>query len=822
MVLAALEMNGADEPDMIHRPIIVLLPGVGDQYVGMAWEHYQNWEVFRTTVDYCAEILVPHLGTDIRKIIYPDHQAWRNKRVDGGVDLRKLLGRKSQGLHDSDADNLNCTRFLQPALFTIEYAAARLWAELGVTPDKIVGHSLGEWVAACLAGVFSLEDALFLVATCARLADSLPPGRMLSVLLPEQELLPLISGDLSISCINGPNLCVVAGPPSQVEDLEVKLRCKDVIYRHVENGHAFHSRMLIPIIGRLKTELQKVQLNKPKIPFISNVSGDWIEPEQATDPAYWAMQVHCPVMFNEALRQLWQVENATLVEAGPGRTLSVLALQHPCRSRAADLVTVSFIRHSYENISDTELLRQSIRKLWSSGATIRLEKIPRTERQTIDLPNCPVEHNNVGGKQEEESKPTGQNQAHENLGSKDVKSARLEAGISVPEESLRPAPEASSRGIQPVMEQPTDEVEDRLVKIWSKMLGLKAIGIHDNFFELGGHSLLAARTVAQVEAAFEQKLPADSIFCTPTVAQMAATLRSSPVPNVIYLKGQDCSESSLVWIGGGAFLYPMARCVEGEFALCYLPLSVETLAELPRPYQMESLARCMAAKIVKFQPKGPYAVAGSCLAGMLAYETARQLEVQGQGKSLVILVDTPRAPFEEDTSISKRIKLRWKREMFNFSRLWHMTSAKKLEYLWCRVQGLKAAIEFRRWKKASESSRKRGSGPHGSSLWEIIYLASLSYRPGGFSGSLLFLQPQLRPADEYWDATPAWKELAPHFDVRQLPGDNSSVFDPPNVSTMAEYVHLAMRQMQSLEKLEQDSTGAKNSPCQLSTAERNF
>ena len=114
--------------------------------------------------------------------------------------------------------------------------------------------------------------------------------------------------------------------------------------------------MLIPIIGTLKAELQKVQLNKPKIPFISNVSGHWIEPEQATDPAYWAMQVHNPVMFSEALHQLWQVENATLVEAGPGRTLSVLALQHPCRSTDADLVTVSSVRHSYENISDANCL----------------------------------------------------------------------------------------------------------------------------------------------------------------------------------------------------------------------------------------------------------------------------------------------------------------------------------------------------------------------------------------------------------------------------------------------------------------------------------
>ena len=277
------------------------------------------------------------------------------------------------------------------------------------------------------------------------------------------------------------------------------------------------------------------------------------------------------------------------------------------------------------------------------------------------------------------------------------------------------------------------------------MLGLKAIGIHDNFFELGGHSLLAARIVAKVEAAFDQKLPSDSIFRTPTVAQLAATLRSSSVPNVIFLNNQDCSESSLVWMGGGAFLYPMARCVEGELALRDLTLSDETLAELPYPYRMESLARCMAAKIVELQPKGPYAVAGWCLAGMLAYETARQLEVQGKGNSLVVLVDTPIAPLGGETSIPKRIRLRWKREWFHLSRLWHMTAVERPAYLRGRVQSLKAAIQFHRWRKASDSSRRRGSSPHVSSLSEILYLASLNYRPSGFSGSLLFLQPQLRP-----------------------------------------------------------------------------
>ena len=143
-----------------RRPVILLLPGVGDHYVGMAYELYQEWEAFRTEVDRCAQVLASFLSTDIRKIIYPESQSWKKEHVSKGIDLKKLLGRERAGESDLDSTNLNRTRFVQPALFTIEYALTRLWASLGVTPDVIVGHSMGEYVAAYLAGVFTLEDAL--------------------------------------------------------------------------------------------------------------------------------------------------------------------------------------------------------------------------------------------------------------------------------------------------------------------------------------------------------------------------------------------------------------------------------------------------------------------------------------------------------------------------------------------------------------------------------------------------------------------------------------------------------------------------------------
>jgi acyl transferase domain-containing protein len=196
--------------DDTRRPIILLLPGVGDHYVGMAYDLYEGWPVFRQEVDRCARILEPHLGTDIRSILYPASQRWRKAHAKG-IDLKRMLG-KSTDVDDPDARTLNQTLFAQPALFTIEYATARLWQALGITPDAIVGHSMGEYVAACLAGVLSLEDALRLIATRAKLVNALPQGAMLAVTLTEEELRPTLPDGLSISLINGPQLCVVAGP----------------------------------------------------------------------------------------------------------------------------------------------------------------------------------------------------------------------------------------------------------------------------------------------------------------------------------------------------------------------------------------------------------------------------------------------------------------------------------------------------------------------------------------------------------------------------------------------------------------------------------
>jgi acyl transferase domain-containing protein len=375
--------------DNARRPLVMLLSGVGDHYVGMARELYQAWPVFRREVERCAQILEPHLGSDIRRAIYPEGLEHR-KSASRGIDLRAMLGRITEQAEDPDEKNLNRTLVLQPALFTVEYAMARLWQSLGITPDAIVGHSLGEYVAACLAGVLSLEDALRLVAARARLVSALPVGAMLAVTLAEEELLALLPEDLSISLINGPRLCVVAGPVESVRRFEKRLEERGIIARRVQGCHAFHSKMLEPIAPALLHQVGQVRLNAPRLPYISNVTGNWISAAEATDPAYWVQHATRTARFSDALHALWSLDNPILLEAGPGRTLSVLAMQHP--QRPSDALAVSSIRHAYEGQPDEEFLWQAIGKLWACGVGLELDQASWGEpRRKVPLPTYPFE-----------------------------------------------------------------------------------------------------------------------------------------------------------------------------------------------------------------------------------------------------------------------------------------------------------------------------------------------------------------------------------------------------------------------------------------------
>ena len=376
-----------------ERSILFLFPGIGDQYVGMGLDLYQDNNTFKYHVDKCAEILAQHVDFDIRDVIYPqgiEQKSSENKKQ--GIDLAKMLG-KAPDPYPESTNLLNQTIHSQVALFTIEYSLAQVWIEWGIKPEGFLGHSMGEYVAACLAGVFSLEDALRLIAIRAKLVNELPQGSMLAVTLSEEKLAPLLDENVSISLINGPELCVVAGASEHMQKFEELLRAREILYRPINNAHAFHSSMLDPIIDEYTRELGKIKLNPPEIPFISNVTGTWISNDEAVDPQYWARHANHTVRFDDALTELWsQQPDCVLIEMGPGKTLGVLATQHPGFKKAEDPVVLSSLRSDYENQSDTYYILNTVGQLWAIDVSIQWDKVFNQQNcRKVPAPTYPFE-----------------------------------------------------------------------------------------------------------------------------------------------------------------------------------------------------------------------------------------------------------------------------------------------------------------------------------------------------------------------------------------------------------------------------------------------
>ncbi|NEQ08206.1 MAG: SDR family NAD(P)-dependent oxidoreductase [Moorea sp. SIO4E2] len=349
------------------RPFIFMFSGQGAQYVNMAQEIYQHEAVFRQEVDNCAELLQPELGLDLRDILYPDSEKTNEA-----------------------AQYLQQTAIAQPALFTIEYALAKLWESWGVFPQGLIGHSIGEYVAACLAGVFSLEDALSLVAARAKMMQQVSGGAMLSIPLSQQEVQPFLGKELSLAVVNGPSLCVVSGSKEAVEVLQNQLTQQGLECRRLHTSAAFHSQMMEPILQPFAKRVKQVNLNPPQIPYLSNLTGKWITVAQATDPDYWVKHLRSTVQFAPSMAELLKEPDQILLEVGPGRTLSTLAKRHP--NKVAQQVVLSSTRHPQQPGSDIAFLLNTLGQLWLAGVKVNWSEFyGQEQRYRVPLPTYPFE-----------------------------------------------------------------------------------------------------------------------------------------------------------------------------------------------------------------------------------------------------------------------------------------------------------------------------------------------------------------------------------------------------------------------------------------------
>jgi amino acid adenylation domain-containing protein len=366
----ALETQDAKRVFTHHQqlkepPVIFMFPGQGAQYVGMGAELYRTESVFRAEVDSCAAILEPILKTDLSKLIFAEE--------DTNSDAEALLMQ---------------TRFTQPAIFTVEYALAKLWMSWGVRPAAMIGHSVGEYVAGTLAGVFKLADALTLVARRGALVQAQPSGSMLSIRSPESEVVPLLKDGVAIAAINSPNLCVASGPHEAIAELQRELEQKGVMVRLLKTSHAFHSPMMDPVLEPFLELLGDVKLSEPKIPYVSNVTARWITAAEATAPRYWAGHVRDTVRFADGIAELMKDKRNVLLEVGPGQTLSTLARQHPAKS-AEQIVLSSLPIAGEQELRGT---LETLGRLWMSGLTVDWKAYYVSERRVrVVLPTYPFE-----------------------------------------------------------------------------------------------------------------------------------------------------------------------------------------------------------------------------------------------------------------------------------------------------------------------------------------------------------------------------------------------------------------------------------------------
>ncbi len=335
----------ADDPVRVA----FLLPGGGTQYPGMGAELYRDHTVYRDTVDECARVLRPVLGADVRTALFEERHP---------DDTAAFLG-----------------------LVVTEYALARTLVESGVRPDALIGHSLGEYTAACLAGVIDLDDMLPLVTERIRLISS-AGGATVGVAAPAEEIEPLLDDTLSLAAVNGPNACTVAGHLEAVTRFEDRLTRRGVPFRRLRIPVAAHSHVLDPVLPAYETHLGQVTLRPPRLPYVTNVTGTWVTDAQATSVRHWLDHTRNTVRFTDGIAALWDRLHPVLVEIGPGDTLTKLAT-----ARLADEapVTVTTMRHAKADASDGFVLAEALGRLWGAGVDGALPPVPGAPRR-VPLP----------------------------------------------------------------------------------------------------------------------------------------------------------------------------------------------------------------------------------------------------------------------------------------------------------------------------------------------------------------------------------------------------------------------------------------------------
>jgi amino acid adenylation domain-containing protein len=473
-VKRALDGSGERQPvsrraDLVP-PVSFLFPGQGSQYPGMVRTLYLREPVFRTEIDRCADVLAAGCGLDLRSLLAPADGA----EEESGLRLRQ-------------------THYVQPALFAVEYALARLWMAWGVEPDAMLGHSLGEYVAACLADVFPLESALRLIEARGRLIQGVAPGAMLAVRLAEDDISRQLPPELSLAAVNGAAECVVSGASHDIDRFAELLTKRQIIARRLETSHAFHSAAMDSILEAFAAEVRAARPNTPRRPFLSNVTGDWIAAADAADPGYWVRHLRETVRFGAGIRKLLEHPQRVLLEVGPGNTLAALARREA--GVGAGRVVVNSLPAARQAGKSGVAILEAIGALWTAGVPVDWPAI-RGERawRRIPLPTYPFERTEyrVPRPPAVSSQTPPVDHAGRDPESAPDKGSRMRAADEATRSSERPRRSAA-----------------RLIGLFARLLGTAAadLDVSRTFLEQGADSMLLMQASRSIENELGVRVP---------------------------------------------------------------------------------------------------------------------------------------------------------------------------------------------------------------------------------------------------------------------------------------------------------------------------
>ncbi len=715
--------------------VAFLLPGGGTQYPGMGAELYREHGVYRDAVDECARILRPVLGGDLREALFEG-------RKSGDLDI--VLG-----------------------LVVTEYAMARTLMEAGVRPDALIGHSLGEYTAACLAGVMDLAEMLPLVSERIRLIAS-AGGATTGVAAPAEDILPLLDEQVSLSAVNGPAACTVAGRVEAVERFEAELTRRGTPFRRLRFSAAAHSHVLDPVLPVFESHLRQITLRPPRIPFVTNVTGDWITDAQATSVQHWLDHTRHTVRFADGIAALWQRQRPVLVEIGPGDTLIKLAT-----SRLADEtpVTVTTMRHAKAQAADGFVLAEALGRLWCAGVDAALPPAPDRARRAPLPPYAFERHRHWI----------------------DAPGVRSDAAAT---EDSAPAPAGSRLAPRPRLTTPhvapRSEREEAVARVWEETLGIGGIGVHDNFFDLGGDSLRAVLLAGRLRQAGVLDVAAAGVLAAPTVAGLLAEEEpetAAALGPLLPLRAEGTATPLFcVHPGAGVSwrytgLLPHLGGDQPVHGIQALGLD----GTRPLASDADAMVGAYLDLVREVQPHGPYRLLGWSYGGFVAHAMACALQEAGERVDLLAMLDAPQphgTAYDPDAAERQVAAL--------LARVAGLPLSAEAD-----VEGVLDAIEA----GADSSPVTRAQAAAIAAVMRNNLRIAPQFAPGRFRGEVLFFSAALEPDPDFAGdlavqpgKADSWRRhVAGTLHDHQVPCGHYEMTEPEPIARIGETVAKALR-----------------------------